>query len=178
MRLLIIGENRRKVKKNKIENNINTFEVKIIYKKILLATDGSFHANNAAKQVVEFQKIWNSMVVIIHSIKDNRIPSELYPDATVLYSKHTTFEEVYKEAGKNLLEKTRNMFGKNQELVETRLIENEAPENYITRIVEEENFDLIVIGSRGQHSKIKEALLGTVSTKVAKRAPCSVLIVK
>ena len=166
------------VRNNKIEKNINILEVKIIYKKILLATDGSFHASNAVKQVVEFQKIWDSKVVIIHSIKDNRIPSELYPDATVLYSKHTTFEEVYKEAGKNLLEKTRNMFGKNQELVETRLIENEAPENYITRIVEEENFDLIVIGSRGQHSKIKEALLGTVSTKVAKRATCSVLIVK
>ncbi len=152
--------------------------MKIIYKKILLATDGSFHANNAAKQVVEFQKIWNSKVVIIHSIKDNRIPSELYPDVTVLYSKHTTIEEVYKEAGKNLLEKTRNMFGKKQELVETRLIENEAPEDYLTRIAEEENFDLIVIGSRGQHSKIKKALLGTVSTKVAKRAPCNILIVK
>ncbi|MBA7533749.1 putative universal stress protein [subsurface metagenome] len=152
--------------------------MKIIYKKILLATDGSPHAINAVKQVVEFQKIWNSKVLIIHSIKDNRIPSEIYPDATVLYSKHSTFEEVYKEAGNNLLEKTRNMFGKNQELVETRLIEDEAPEDYITRIAEEENIDLIVLGSRGQHSKIKKVFLGTVSTKVAKRAPCNVLIVK
>ena len=152
--------------------------MKIIYKKILLATDGSPHANNAVKQVIEFQKIWNSKVVIIHSIKDNRIPSEIYPDATVLYSKHTSLEEVYKEAGSNLLEKTRNMFGENQQLVETRLIEDEAPEDYLTRIAEEENFDLIVLGSRGQHSKIKKVFLGTVSTKIAKNAPCNVLIVK
>jgi nucleotide-binding universal stress UspA family protein len=152
--------------------------VKIIYKKILFATDGSPHAHNAAKQVVELQKIWNSSVLIIHSIKDNRVPSEIYPDAKALYSKHSSIEEVYKEAGNNLLEKTKNMFGKNQDLVETRLIEDEPPEDYITRIAEEENFDLIVIGSRGQHSKIKQALLGTVSTKVAKRAPCNVLIVK
>ncbi|MFX0081188.1 MAG: universal stress protein [Candidatus Hodarchaeota archaeon] len=152
--------------------------MKIIYKKILLATDGSAHATNAAKQVVEFQKIWNCKVVIIHSIKDNRIPSEIYADAEALYSKHSTLEGVYKEAGKNLLEKARNMFGIKKELVETRLIVNETPEDYIVRIAKEENFDLIVIGSRGQHSKIKQALLGTVSTKVAKRAPCNVLIVK
>ncbi|MFX1345603.1 MAG: universal stress protein [Promethearchaeota archaeon] len=152
--------------------------MKIIYKKILLATDGSPHANNAVKQAVEFQKLWNSKVVIIHSIKDNRIPSEIYPDTTVLYSKYTNIEEVYKEAGANLLEKTKTKFGTNQRFVETRLIEDEAPEDYIIRIAEEENFDLIILGSRGQHSKIKQALLGTVSTKVAKRAPCNVLIVK
>ncbi|MFW9940427.1 MAG: universal stress protein [Candidatus Thorarchaeota archaeon] len=152
--------------------------MKIIYKKILLATDGSPHANNAVKQAVEFQKLWNSKVVIIHSIKDNRIPSEIYPDATVLYSKYTNIEEVYKEAGTNLLEKTKTEFGANQKLVETRLIEDEAPEDYIIRIAEEENFDLIILGSRGQHSKIKQVFLGTVSTKVAKRAPCNVLIVK
>jgi len=152
--------------------------VKIIYKKILLATDGSPHANNAVKQAVEFQKLWKSKVLIIHSIKDNRTPSEIYPDATVLYSKHTNIEEVYKEAGTNLLEKTKNEFGKNNELVETRLIGNEAPEDYIIRIAEEENFDLIILGSRGQHSKIKKVFLGTVSTKVAKSAPCDVLIVK
>jgi len=150
----------------------------MIYKKILLATDGSIHSNNAAKQVVEFQKIWDSKVVVIHSIKDNRIPSELYPNITVLYSKYNTLEEVYKEAGKKLLDKTKKMFGAKQELVETRLIEDEAPEHYILRILEKENFDLVVIGSRGQHSKIKKALLGTVSTKVSKNAVCDVLIVK
>ncbi len=152
--------------------------MKIIYKKILLATDGSPHANNAVKKAVELQKLWNSNVVIIHSIEDNRIPSEIYPDTSLLYSKHTNIKEVYKEAGKNLLEKTKNMFRTNQHLIKTRLIEDEPPEDYINRIAEEENFDLIILGSRGQHSKIKKVFLGTVSTKVAKSAPCDVLIVK
>jgi len=150
----------------------------ILYKKILLATDGSPHAKNAAEKAVEFQKIWDSKVLIIHSIKDNRLPSDIYPNIESLYSKYSTLEEVYQEAGKRLLNKTKNMFGENQKSVETRLIENEPPEDYIRRVVEEENFDLVILGSRGQHSKVKKVLLGTVSSKVSKNAPCDVLIVK
>jgi nucleotide-binding universal stress UspA family protein len=144
----------------------------------LLATDGSEHANNAAKKAVEFQKIWDSEVVVIHSIKDNRIPSELYPNIDVLYAKYSSLEEVYKDAGTKLLNKTKRMFGDRQSSVETRLIEKEAPGDYIRRIVEEEKFDLVILGSRGQHSKVKKVLLGTVSSKVSKNAPCDVLIIK
>jgi len=40
------------------------------------------------------------------------------------------------------------------------------------------NFDLVVLGSKGHHSQLKEILLGTVSTNVVKSAPCDILIVK
>ena len=149
-----------------------------MYKKILIAADGSVHAINAVKQAVELQKIMNSKVVIIHSIKDDRTASELYPNVDVLFSKYGTLKEVYKEAGMILLDETRKTFGVEQKAVETRLIEDESAGDYICRIAEEENFDLIILGSRGKHSKIKKAFLGTVSTKVAKNAPCDVLIVK
>jgi nucleotide-binding universal stress UspA family protein len=149
-----------------------------LYKKILLATDGSKHANNAAKKAVELQKIWNSEVVIVHSIKDNRVPSELYPNIDALYAKYSSLEEVYKDAGTKLLNKTKKMFGDRQSSVKTRLIEKEPPEVYIRRVVEEEKFDLVILGSRGQHSKVKKVLLGTVSSKVSKNATCDVLLIK
>ncbi|MFW9875096.1 MAG: universal stress protein [Candidatus Thorarchaeota archaeon] len=100
-----------------------------MYKKILLATDGSEHAHNAAKKAVEFRKIWNSEVVIIHSIKDNRVSSELYPNIETLYSKYSSIEEVNKEAGNRLLKRTKRMFGENQPSVEIRLVENESPKD-------------------------------------------------
>lgn len=150
----------------------------IIYKKILLAIDGSLHSNNAVNKTIEFQKFLNCKVLIIHSIKDNRIPSDLYPNVDVLYSKYNTLDEVYKEAGEKLLKSTKKKFGTAQDLVETRLIEDISPEDYITKIVEEEDVELVVLGSRGQHSKIKKVFLGTVSTKVVKNAPCDVWIVK
>ncbi|KKL58643.1 hypothetical protein LCGC14_2223320 [marine sediment metagenome] len=143
----------------------------------MLATDGSPHAKNALKQAIEFQKLYKCNVVIIHSIKDNRLPSELYPNVETLYLKHTSFEDLYKEAGEKLLKSTKEMFGENESFVETRLIEDETPQDYIKRIVGEENFDLVILGSQGQHSKIKK-VLGTVSSKVAKKIECDVLIVK
>ena len=44
--------------------------------------------------------------------------------------------------------------------------------------MKEENFDLVVLGAKGHHSKIKEILLGTVLTKVVKCVQCDILIVK
>ncbi len=152
--------------------------MKIIYKKILLAVDGSFHSNNAVKKVIDFQKMLNCKVLLIHSIKDNRTPTDHYPNVEALYSRYSTLDEVYKEAGKILLKNTKQKFRAAQDFVETRLIEDISPEDYITKIVEEEDIELVVLGSRGQHSKIKKVFLGTVSTKVAKNAPCDVWIVK
>lgn len=150
----------------------------MVYNKILLATDGSSNAKNAAKKAVELQKIWNSKVIIIHSIKDNRTPSDLYPNVDALYRKYSDLEEVYKDAGTKLLIRTKKMFGKNQDSVEYRLIEEETPSKYIVRIVREEDIDLVVLGGQGVHSKIKETILGTVSSNVAKNVGCDLLIVK
>lgn len=149
-----------------------------IYKKILLATDGSFHANNAAEQVVEFQKKWKSKVIIFHSIKHYRIPKWVYPNEALPIEVYRNIKFICKKAGEELLEKTKNIFKKAGLSVETRLIEDDNPEVYIRRIVEEENFDLVVLGSKGHHSKLKEILLGTVATNVVKCSPCDVLVVK
>jgi nucleotide-binding universal stress UspA family protein len=153
-------------------------EVVIIYSKILLATDGSFHANNAAEQVLEFQKKWKSKVVIFHSIKHHKIPMGLIPNESLPIELYQNMEEATKKAGEYLLNKTKEIFDKAGLSIETRLIEDDEPEVYIRRIVEQENFDLVVLGSKGQHSKLKEILLGTVSINVVKSAPCDVLIVK
>ena len=152
--------------------------MEIIYKKIILAIDGSLHSNNATVQVTEFLQKWNSKVVIFHSIKHHKIPVGLFPNESIPVELYQNIEEVSKKAGKQLLDKTKEIFNKAGLSVETRLIEDEEPEVYIRRIVEEENFDLVVLGAKGHHSKIKEILLGTVSKKVAKSAPCDVLLVK
>lgn len=116
--------------------------------------------------------------MIFHSIKHHKLPKSLYPDAFLPVEIYRNIEEVSKKAGEILLEKTKKVFDKSQFPAETRLIEEESPEEYITWIVEKENFDLVVLGSKGHHSKIKEVLLGTVSTKVVKNAQCDVLVVK
>ncbi|MFX0039175.1 MAG: universal stress protein [Promethearchaeota archaeon] len=149
-----------------------------MYKKILIGTDGSLHANNAAERAAQFQKEWKSKIVIFHSINHHRLPRTIYPDKNFPLEVIQNIEDISREAGKELLKNTEKMFNKSISSVETRLIEDLSPEDYIFKIVKEENFDLVVIGSKGHHSKIKEIFLGTVSTHVSKNAPCEVLIVR
>ncbi len=149
-----------------------------MYKKILLAIDGSFHSNNAAEQVAEIQKKWGSKVVMFHSIKHHQIPTGMFPIESFPVGVYRDMEEASKKAGELLLIEAQEIFNQKGLSVETRLIEDVEPEVYIRRIVEQENFDLVVLGSKGYHSQLKEILLGTVSTKVVKSAPCDVLIVK
>jgi nucleotide-binding universal stress UspA family protein len=59
--------------------------------------------------------------------------------------------------------------------VETQLIEG-PPAPAILRVAAEDRCDLIVIGSRG-HGQLSGLLLGSVSSAVAQRAECPVLIV-
>ncbi|MHA1489684.1 MAG: universal stress protein [Promethearchaeota archaeon] len=43
--------------------------------------------------------------------------------------------------------------------------------------MKDENFDLVILGGKGQHSKIG-AILGTVSTHVVNNADCDVLVIR
>jgi SulP family sulfate permease len=58
-----------------------------------------------------------------------------------------------------------------------KIIRGEEPGPTIVKYVNENNFDVVVMGSRGLNA-IQEFVLGSVSHKVAKRANCPVLIVK
>ena len=61
--------------------------------------------------------------------------------------------------------------------IETRLINDIKPEKYAIEKAKEENFDLIVLGSRGHHSKLS-MVLGTVANLVVNNAVCDVLIIR
>ena len=157
-----------------------------MYEKILLATDGSDDALRAAGRALELQKKWNSKVVIFYSIEHH-----LFSENVVLAGPLTPVGQYsvpvidpveikveYREKGKEVLEETEKMFAGGIGTVETRLIEDEDPEDYIKRITREENFDLVVLGCKGEHSKLKNIFLGSVATKALNDAACDVLIVR
>lgn len=149
-----------------------------IYNKILFGTDGSHNANNAAEQIVEYQKEWNCEVVIFHSIKHNKYRSTLHTNDNFPQINYRNIKELRKEVGKEILNETKKIFYKAHLSVETRLIEDERPETYVRKIVTKEDFDLVVLSCKGHHSKLRKIFLGTVSTKILKHTPCDVLIVR
>ncbi|MFX0132448.1 MAG: universal stress protein [Candidatus Hodarchaeota archaeon] len=139
-----------------------------IYSKILLAFDGSEDSIEAAKQVIELQKKWNSKVVAFYSIGSSSF-QEKKKSSTISTTgrSNVSFEKIFgktmktsKNKGKKILRKIRKIFRRKNIKIETRLIKNERPEEYIERIVTEEKYDLVALGFRSEHSKSKKITMG------------------
>lgn len=154
------------------------------FEKILLAVDSSENALRAAGKALALQQKFDSEIVAFHSIAHGMVPKTIpitvptfpggYTIPSVDYNK---IREAYIEAGEALLQEIKDLF-ENEEKLETRLIMDEDPEDYIQDIVAEEGFDLVVLGCQGKHSKLEELFLGTVANKTVNNADCDVLIVR
>ena len=140
-----------------------------MYKKILVAYDGSVGARKALKKAISLARCFGAE---LHSISvEVDLPQYV---ATI-----GEFEEVkaQKDAYFDQL---------NQEAIELARIENVMLTPHVVsghavdRVVEfceEENFDLLVTGFTG-HSRIYERIWGGISRNLARFSPCSVLIEK
>ena len=149
--------------------------------------DGSKEANEAAKRVKDLlQPNTITKIVAFHSINDRILPKIAsftvpMPYAGAEMNVNGSPERIkaeYRMIGETILDKTEKLFAKDDKLIETRLIEDEDPDEYILRAVKDEGFDLVALGSRGDTSKLKEILMGSVAKKVFDEADCDVLVVR
>lgn len=139
-----------------------------MYKKILLATDGSEHSIRAAEYAAGLAKNQEDCTIYVVYVVDGETSK-----ADVLRS--WTLEGV--------VEKRRHKIRTTMEKAKTEGIQYEMvilrgePGPTIVKYANENAFDLVVIGSRGLNT-LQELVLGSVSHKVAKRAKCPVMIIK
>ena len=151
-----------------------------MYKRILIGIDNSNHARDALEKALEISTEDQSDVVVFHSVPRNSIalmPTISFAtpsDGVISYLIHN--DEV--NEGKTLLKKAEKFFADHGKKIETRLIFDILPKDYITKATKEENFDLVILGCEGNHSKLKRAILGTTPTEVINSTPSDVLIVR
>jgi nucleotide-binding universal stress UspA family protein len=136
---------------------------KPIFDKILIGIDDSEESIRAVNRVIEIQKGSEGKVVAFHSVTHQLSKSK---------------QEKLISRGKGVLSKAGQMFEETDIPFETRLIEDQDPEDYIEKIVEEENFNLVVLGNAGEHNSLKSRLLGSIPTKVMNTISVDVLVVK
>lgn len=98
-----------------------------------------------------------------------------YPIPPVDYRK---IKAEYEQHGRDILDKTEKLFEKNNIEVKAQLITDKKPEDFIKEQVEEDDVDLVVLGSKGEHSKLEQIFSGTIAQKVLNEVPCDVLIVR
>ncbi|MHA1987870.1 MAG: universal stress protein [Promethearchaeota archaeon] len=173
-----------------------------MYKKILIATDGSQHINGGINKIIGFYQKWGSKILIFHSVKHMlekvsppshgwTVPyaGDAYFDTTSTSSPVLITEEEQhnikrlsdleiEQIGQNILDDTRAIFEEVQIPAKTRLITKEYPEEYILRNCKKGKFDLVVVGIKGIHSKLSQIFLGSVAENVVKKAECDVLVIK
>jgi nucleotide-binding universal stress UspA family protein len=146
-----------------------------MFSKILVCNDGSAHAMRAARAAIEIARKFQSEVVVTHvlahvpAIAPYAMTLEAAPDMSELLAN----AEHEQRATLACLE---SLFRNEQIPVRTRA-ENGSAQGAIARVAEEENVDLIIVGSRGMGS-VQRLLMGSVSDAVVHHAHCPVLVVR
>ncbi len=138
-------------------------------KRILIATDGSNHSKPAVDQGLHLAKLLGAKVTALYVV--DQIPLENVPaDTSAIYSVHALLET----EGKRAVNEVRDA-GKAIGIDVETIVTEGAPAKRIIEIAA--NYDLVVIGTLGR-SGLSKLLMGSVAEKVARFAPCPVLIVR
>jgi nucleotide-binding universal stress UspA family protein len=138
--------------------------------RILLATDGSSHAELAAMKAVELAK---STGARLHVVAVGRtFPAAVYDVYTEAWR-----EDLRREAQEVLDAQVKKIEEAGGTVAIAHLKMNESRDEAIVHLAEEIDADLIVIGSRG-FGGLKRALLGNVADSVVRHAHCPVLVVR
>jgi len=139
-----------------------------MYKRILLASDGSEHSKRAAENAIHIaQCSKGSKIDVVYVVDPDRAKSDVLSNWNSVDINDQRKERM-REVEKRALEA-----GVSYEI---KILHGE-PGPTIVKYVNDNNMDIVVIGSRGLNG-LQEFVLGSVSHKVAKRANCPVLIVK
>ncbi len=174
-----------------------------MFKTILVATDGSAHAQKAVDVAADIAKIYGARLVLAHVLMRGAAPADLYALADTVglpdgarekldalseiplaasamsggYAAVPIPYELLEDVGQNILTRAREAAVSEGVLsVETCMLDGDMANGLLQRAAEE-NADLIVLGSRGM-GEIKGLLLGSVSHKVSQLAPCPCMTVK
>lgn len=145
---------------------------------MLVAIDGSKPADNALDFALDLAEKCAAEVQIVSVVPpvDSVIP-RITPAAPPKNIYDSFINHVEERLRKVLSEAFNKAKKREPELrISTRLLKG-RPAEKIVQWAKEEDFDLIVVGSRGL-SGVTELFLGSVSNRIADTATCPVLIVK
>jgi nucleotide-binding universal stress UspA family protein len=129
--------------------------------KILIPTDGSAYAENAAKVAAKIAMKHDYQLIILHVVPDKGITRK-------------TWRSEGAENALQAIKDTLMKMGCQEELIETIILDGSAPEK-IVEVAKERNVDRIVMGTQGK-SGIKK-FVGTVTEKVLQLSDVLVLVV-
>ncbi len=140
----------------------------MMYKKILVPTDGSEFAKKAQKHALFLAGVSGAEIIAV-SVTENNFVNGLPLDDEVYQ-----LNQILKERSEENLEEFDKL--NEDDLKITHVIKEGSPARCILEVASEEDVDLIVMGSSGK-SGFDRFIMGSVADKVVNSAKCAVLVV-
>ncbi|MEE9594913.1 MAG: universal stress protein [Candidatus Hydrothermarchaeales archaeon] len=141
-----------------------------MYNRILIPTDGSETSEKAAEHGVKLAKAVGAEVIYLYVIDISSftgIPTEAIWE---------NMRGLLEDEGKSVLAKVEDIAKVNDVKAES-LVKEGIPSEDISKTAEEKQVDVIVMGTAGR-SGLDKFLLGSVTEKVIRTAPCPVLVIR
>ena len=140
----------------------------MMYKKILVPTDGSEFAKKAQKHALFLASVTGAEIIAVTVTENNFINGLPLDDEVYLLN-----QALKERSEENLVE-----FDKlNEDNVKiSHIIKEGSPAKCILEVAIEEGVDLIVMGSSGK-SGFDRFIMGSVADKVVNSAKCAVLVI-
>lgn len=146
-----------------------------MFKKILVALDGSDHANKALKTAVEMAQRCDSELILFYALEIRSLRSDY--EAIVNKSARDAYLAMGEKQKDDILsqaEKTASDLGLSQ--VRQECLEGE-PARSILKAAKDNDVNLVVVGTRGL-TGLRELAMGSVARKVTSAAECPVMVVR
>jgi nucleotide-binding universal stress UspA family protein len=143
-----------------------------VYKKIMIATDGSELVRKAVDSAIEIAKLSEAQLYAIYVIALGSYSITPYIDAEW----EKTMKEHLRKEGTEATAYVENA-GKAANVEVKSIILEGSPAGEIIDFAEKNDIDLIVMGSHGK-SAIQRFLIGSVAEKVVKHSKIAVLVVR
>ena len=140
----------------------------MMYKKILVPTDGSEFAKKAQKHALFLAKVTGAEIVAV-SVTENNFVNGLPLDDEVYQ-----LNQILKERSEENLKEFDKL--NEEDLKITHVVKEGSPAKCILEVANEEDIDLIVMGSSGK-SGFDRFIMGSVADKVVNSAKCAVLVI-
>lgn len=146
-----------------------------MFKRILVAVDGSKSSFKAMDKAIALQKLTEAEIYLLCVYKHHSLF-----EASLSIGRPENMDipdKVLSEYAKDVVNHAKEQ-AKERGAVKVRgFVKAGRPSSVIVKFAQDKDVDLIVVGSRGTHSDKDGMLLGSVSHRVASRAKCPVLVV-
>ena len=141
-----------------------------MFTKILVPVDGSDNSYKALEAALVLSEKLGSNISVVNVME--QVPITHIESEKLL----NELLEAYKKENQEILSKCSDIAHQKGITIKTVLLQgNPAP--VILDYSKKENFDLVIMGSRGM-GKFKELILGSVSSKIVHHSPCAIMIIK